>query len=355
MKTIPSETVNGGRTIILDHLNEGIERGRQYIDRQVESLGSRKADEQITVGYINRNCRCSQCKQPRADHVAVKSSGETLYYCKDDQGGRTRKQFKEEDAGKTTISYGSLHREYAQMQTEFGKCVEDISKGNPELKEKISELTDDLRDLVLDIAPSLSASYAGFQRSDDGFSVNPDLLAAGEELCCIQRKKGGDSVKQGAGEGAYRIVITTDVEWCGRPDDNAAMIGALVVLLQQFKPVEVWIQQGWLGEHWGDGVTLFKLDFTGAFDVTQLAFWLGNPNKDRVFSYLINKGLGRSTVHSATTSEIPCDLWLRGDWLKENGIDEWEFARMLHTDKVDLMAKWIANTAVRVVFNGEIA
>lgn len=348
MKKYDSPTVNGGRTIILDHVAEGVETGMEWIKSTVDRLAKESPSKTIKVGYLNRNCCCTHCGQPRADHDVIKTGDVTKYYCK---GESKRKEFKESKGHESSISFGELHRQYKQMQDEYKACIENIEKGDPEFKERISDMAEQLRDLVIEMAPSLSASYAGFNRSDDGFTVSPELLAAGEEQCCIRRKQGGDSVKQGAGEGAYRIVISTDVEWDGKPEDNASMLGALVLLLQQFKPVEVWVQQGWTGNSYGDGITMFKLDFTGAFDVTQLAFWCGNKNKDRVFSFLINKGLGRSESHSATTSEIPCDLFLRGDWMEKMGIDEYEFNRMLWTDKCDKMAKWIADTAVRIAIN----
>jgi hypothetical protein len=39
--------------------------------------------------------------------------------------------------------------------------------------------------------------------------------------------------------------------------------------------------------------------------------------------------------------------------MKIQGIDEYEFMRMLYTDKMDIMAKWIADTAVRVAIHSE--
>jgi hypothetical protein len=65
--------------------------------------------------------------------------------------------------------------------------------------------------------------------------------------------------------------------------------------LQRFGPVELWIQQGWLGKEDNDGVTLFKLDFSQGFQPTQLAFWCGHELKDTSFSFEINMALGRAT------------------------------------------------------------
>ncbi len=349
MKRYPSPTVNGGTTIVLEALNKALEIGELESQKIIDNLSRFDPKQKREVGFINRNCQCERCGQPRAEHHVVKKDDRTKYFCKD-KNGPTKEQFKEGKASSTKISMGSLLEQYRRMKQQFGECSEAISKGDPELKENISRLVEELHDLALDLAPSLRSNYSGFRRSDEGVTVAPELLAAGEEQCCFRRKEGAEGIKNGTGEGAYRIVLNTDVEWFGRPEDNAALIGALVILLQQFKPVEVWVQQGWLGESMGDGVTLFKLDFTGAFDPTQLAFWCGHPHKDRIFSFFVNRGLGRSQSHSATTSEIECDLYLRGDWMKVMGIEQMEFVRMLHTDKIDLMAKWISKTAVKMVF-----
>lgn len=317
MKKYPSQTTNGGTTIILDNLQAAVRLGQTEVDELVSSWSKRDPKDKVKVRRIERD-------RDVASAVAHKG---------------------------TTMNASTLLESYKRWQKNYTDCGVAITKGDPELDQAISEMAEELHDLALDLAPSLRANYAGFQRSDDGVTASPELLAAGEEMCCFRRKEGSDGVKQGAGEGAYRIIINTDVSWWGQPTDNAALIGALVVLLQQFKPVEVWIQQGWLrGGSGDDGVTLFKLDFTGAFDPTALAFWAGHPGKDQTFSYAINCALGRQGSGTSTVAEIPCDLYLRGDWLKLLGIEQHKLCSMLHTDKLDLFSKWIADTACKIVF-----
>lgn len=137
--------------------------------------------------------------------------------------------------------------------------------------------------------------------------------------------------------------------WLGKPDDNAAAMGALVILLQSRGPVEIWIQQGWMGGAPEDGVTLFKLDFNGAFDPSALAFWLGHPDKDTNFAFIISRGLGRHNMKISTTAEIPCDLYMCGDWMQRAGIHGEKFASILVGAQHALMAKWIAETAVKLL------
>lgn len=311
MRQYPSRTPNRGTTIILDSLDQAIKIGRDKAEefiKHFESLGKAK----LKANYVKRD----------GDEVKTKS-----------------------------INAEALTEQWKRSLDRFDQCVQAIVKGDASQKEAISRMVEDLHDLALDLQPSLKANYAGFNRSDDGISVSPELLAAGEELCCFKRKEGAEAVKQGSGEGAYRIIINTDVSWWGSASDNAAVMGALIILLQQFKPVELWIQQGWLGSDGADGVTLFKLDFTGSFDPTQLAFWIGHHDKDACFSYIISRGLGRIGSGTATIAEIEADLYLRGDWLKLAGIEEDTFLNLLHTEKVDRMAKWISDTAMRLVFD----
>ena len=351
MKRYASQTVNGGSTVILDHLDEAIAVGLKDAEATADRCACRSPSDSVECGTIKRNTTCKHCGDARADHEVKEVDKVKTYFCKGEKNVAKRKKFEEEAAPGTTATWGELTEQYKRMLARYKECATAITKGDPEFKEDVSKIMDELRDLALEIAPTLCSNYAGFNRADEGVDVSPDLLAAGEELCCFKRKQGAGDVKQGQGDGAYRIILSTDVEWFGSPKDNAALVGALVVLLQQFKPVEVWVQQGWLGQSWGDGVTLFKLDFAGAFDPTQLAFWCGNRDKDSIFSYFVNRGLGRHETHSATTAELDCDIFLRGDWLKVMGIDGYKFCTLMHTERIDLMSRWIANTAIRIVFN----
>jgi len=323
MKKHKSPTKNGGTTVVLDSAADAIKLGEAYANKLVEAYAKQPKDRKVDVNFLQRDEH-----DPMEGHCA-KSKKQTG--CK--------------------MTYGALLASAKDRQRRFTQCEEAIVKGDPETKEAISRMMEELHDMALDLAPSLKANHAGFQRSEDGFSASPELLAAGEEKCCIQRKDEGEGIKGGEGAGAYRLIINTDVSWWGQPSDNAAMVGALTLILQQFHPVEVWIQQGWLGSHDSDGITLFKLDFTGAFDPTALTFWIGHHDKDQVFSYFINMELGRENTSTSTTAEIEADLMLRGDWMKVYGIDEGKFGSMLHTEKMDLMARWIADTAMQIAFN----
>ena len=165
----------------------------------------------------------------------------------------------------------------------------------------------------------------------------------------LQKKEVPFDLKEGAGQGAYRLLINTDVSWWGNPVDNDAIVGSIIMLLQRFAPVEIWIQQGWLGCCETDGVTLFKLDFTSAFNPTQLSFWINHKGKDIPFSHQINAVLGRQNTRTSITAAIDCDLMLRGDWMRTVGIDIYDFSNKTYTDKCDIMAEYINLTSMKIL------
>jgi len=310
MITYQSQTSNGGKTIILACLADAIDTGRGVAEGVIKNYDQYDPKTKVKVGYASRD-------------------------------GKVKHKVK-------TIA--TFKKEWLDTSKRFEDCVEAITHGDDGQKEQIAELCQRLRDLVIDLQPSLCSTFSGFQRHEEGVDALAELVASGEENPCLRRKPGGDLVRQGEGDGAYRIIINTDVSWWGKPDDNAAVMGALVLILQSFKPVEIWIQQGWMGDHPNDGVTLFKLDFTGGFDPTQLAFWVGHPQKDGSFSFLINKGLERENTKTSCYAEIVADLYLRGDWMELGGLGHNSLAAMSHLEQVDAMAAWIAATAMKIVF-----
>lgn len=235
---------------------------------------------------------------------------------------------------------------------QWKKCIKALTHGDEQFGAKCAELIDKLLDLVDKLEPTFSLNRQGFERSEDGITSTPDLLMSNEEKITFKPKfnDAHKELRKGSGEGAYRVIINTDVWWGGTPIDNCAMVGALIELLQRFAPVEIWIQQGWLGSHKEDGVTLFKLDYTLSLDLTSLTFWINHQYKDSVFSYLVNKGLGRNDTATSCVAEIESDLMLRGDWQDVLGFNE-AIADLMYTEKLDIMAAWIAYTGYKLLIN----
>jgi hypothetical protein len=239
-------------------------------------------------------------------------------------------------------------------KVKYDKAVKDIYRPNPEFLQKVEDVQETLVDVVQQIEPSLKPAYEGFgkRREDEGLSVDAGLLASGDSMPFLDRKESEYKVKPDkSGEGAYRILICTDVSWWGQPDMNCGVVGSFVTLLQQYRPVEVWIQQAWLNDTScgaESGVTLFKLEFSSGYAPQQIAFWVTSPYKDFPFSYAVNKQLGRNCSGTSTVAEIPCDLWLRGDWMRLAGMNWEQWNKMLYTDKIDWVAKWLARTCKEV-------
>lgn len=312
MKSYPSPTTNGGTTIVLDSVQDATASGQAYINGVIERL-MKYPDAKIKIRYHQRDGK-------------VKTKEKTC-----------RTYVKEEEEGK---------KQFEEACSALLSCDES-------LRALINQTLEELRDSALDIEPMLAVGYSGYERSEDGFTAAPELVASGEERPCFQRRRASNEVARRDGDGAYRIIINTDVAWWGNPEDNAAVMGALVTILQQHGPVEVWIQQGWLGKpgkmEEGDGVTLFKLDFTGSFEATQLTFWLNHKFKDVPYSSFVNRGLGRRNAMTSQFAEIPCDLYLRGDWMTLAGLTEADLKSMMHIERCDAMSRWIASTAMQIL------
>lgn len=261
-------------------------------------------------------------------------------------------QFFEKDNFAEKIRENYSHFESEQVKSNFDLCKEAIQKGNKELKELAEQVAEDVLCIVDDIQPIFSKAKQGYERTDgeSGIASSSDLLMQGEEMCAFKRKQSEEKIKRGAGEGAYRILINTDVSWWGKPEHNCGLVAALIILLQRYGPVEVWIQQGWLGNSPKDGVTLFKLDYTTAIDISTLAFWICHPGKDVPFSFLVNKALNRRSTITSCVAEIECDLMVRGDWFLKENISHHNLYHMSPFEMSDAIAKWIAKTGYKIVF-----
>lgn len=308
MKAYRSPTENGGKTIILESLSDALALGREYLAERIRKNNKRAHGSVFNVVSFPR------------DESPVEETTTCEAYA------------------------ANLQSRIAK----FEECAKRILLGEPSLNQTITETAESLTDLVGEIEPSLRGSYDGFERSDEGIFICADLLAEGDDRPFFRRRLSQDTDGDAGRAEGYRIILSTDTSWFGKPEDNAAVVSALILCLQRFGPVELWIQQGWLGSGGDDGVTLFKLDFTSSFDPSQIIFWCGDPLKDSCFSFEVNMALGRNSAKTAKHPEIPADLFLRGDWMRTFGVTE-KFPILLHTEKLDIMAKWIAATAFRIV------
>ena len=246
------------------------------------------------------------------------------------------------------------HNMHLKAMQKFEECIKAITSGDEEFKKKVDEAMEQLLGIIDEMFPMFSQQHSGYTPSEEGITSTADLLLSGDEKNTLARKPTPFELKRGSGEGAYRLVINTDVSWWGEPWMNCAICGALVVLLQRYAPAEIWIQQGWLGSNESDGVTLFKLDFTGGFEPTAVAFWITHKWKDSIFSYIINRSLGRKDYGTSCELEIEADIMLRGDWMKlfefkkQKAIDD-----MTPFEQLDFMANWVGQTAMKILVEEE--
>jgi hypothetical protein len=307
--------VNGGRTTIIPSTAAAVVLGRNYI---------------TTI---------------KANVARMKAAG-----C---QKVKVTTKYRDSNKTKTkTINIQTHEHQWEEQFVRYEDAVNEITVGNPDIKHRIMESATRLMHLALDLCPQINSAYCGFERWEEGDEVLPDLLREGDDRPFLRRKRSELEPRAGKGEGAYRIIINTDVSWWGRPEMNAGVTGALVLVLQQFAPVEIWIQQGWLGTDADDGVSLFKLDFNGSFDPTQLSFWTGSPYKDIPFSNFINRSIGRENSSTSIQPELPCDLYVRGDWMTLHGVDK-GFDNLPITEQFRLAAEWIAKTCSNILYGEE--
>lgn len=281
--------VNGGVTVILPDSKTACDIGMGYFTSEIDNLANMPQDQTMNTSTIN----------VRGDS---KSKGKKL-------------------------KVKTLLRRWKEYMKSYNKCVDDLRKGSDYQKQSIKKLADEIVEHALLIDPSLSNTQGGWQTAENGPIADSSLVASGVPNPCFKRRYDGEQAQDGSGDGAYRIVLCTDVAYWGNSSDNSAYIMALVTILQNFGPVEVWIQQGWLakdGEYYGgvtSGTTLFKLDADGGIDPTQLAFWCGNRNADHLFSHAVNDQIGRTSKQVSTKAEIPCDLFLSGTWMMMYGLE----------------------------------
>ena len=268
---------------------------------------------------------------------------------------KVKRQDPRTGQGKSAVmNNATFVKEWRTHLVRFDEVALRVTQASPAQRKAINDMAERIVEDVLELHPHISQKFDGFERAEEGFTAAPELIAMGDDRPCFRRRRGGEP-KAGAGDGAYRVIINTDVPWWGHPNDNAAVMGALVILLQRYGPVEVWIQQGWLGSGGEcNGVTLFKLDFTGSFEPTQLAFWCGDPNKDDVYSHDVNKGLGRTSTAVSKEAEIPCDLYLHGVWMRLHGVGgENKWALMGPAQQRTTMAAWLAKQIQEITYPEE--
>ena len=132
----------------------------------------------------------------------------------------------------------------------------------------------------------------------EGLDLDVSLFLAGEENCCLDRRKQRLSEKPAATD-PVRIVISTDARTI--PPEAASAFVAAARLAAQFVPLEIWWQGSWLkedGEFKGNGhVFHVPLVRAGEMDFSRLQFVLCSPARDSasfqiMFSRAFPAGLG---------------------------------------------------------------
>jgi hypothetical protein len=244
---------------------------------------------------------------------------------------------------KSNKNYGERFKNQNLEKNTLEECLTQIEQGNPEIVANANKLCDEFVEQAKLIEPSLTLEKT-YMPTEEGEIFDAGKIASDDPMAFFDRQKEGNP-RSGRGDGAYRILINTDVSWYGDPTVHTAALMAIVILLQRNAPVEIWIQQGWWGRtHYvagkGDGITLFKVFSGGVIQPQNIWFWIGSPYKDIPYSWVVNKMIGRTNNSVSLDPEIPCDLYIYGH-------------RMPDLKSADF-AEWIAFTSRQMLFDEEL-
>lgn len=224
---------------------------------------------------------------------------------------------------------------------EYDACWRAIFEGDPKQAKAAMETAYKLRDMALELEPSL-ALQTDWIATENSEIWDSGAVAAGEPRPCLVKGKKLEA-KPGKGDGAYRIIINTDVPWWCSPTQGAAAMTALVMILANQAPVEIWVQQGWLGSCPQDGITLVPVFNGTLIEPSSILFWTAHEWKDSPFSFIMNRILGRRSGICAIQPELECDLWLAG--FTEENQKKSDEAAMQAT-----LVQWVKEKATQVFF-----
>lgn len=225
------------------------------------------------------------------------------------------------------------------LKDQLKRALLEIEVGNAEVNATANKLCAEMVEKAKDIEPSLSLEKS-YKPSEEGEVWDAGKIAADDPMAFFDPQRNAQP-RSGRGDGAFRILINTDVAWYGNPAQQCAALMAVVLLLQRQAPVEIWIQQGWLGSAKQDGITLFKIFSGGVIQPQNIYFWIGSPYKDHPYSWAINRVLGRRYSGTSSAPEIPCDLYVYG-------------YQMPNIDDSASFSKWVAGTARQMLFDEEL-
>lgn len=258
--------VNGGETVILQSHHEAVELTTGYLDQQIKNLRRAPKGTRFNVQRISRGV---MTMKPMAASTFLKKT--------------------------------------VKSRTGFLEAANSINTVPTPARDRINDLTQKLVDRLVESCPMLQVKPMSWARCEDGPIAAPELIDCEDDRPCFTRSNRSYSLETGAADGAFRVIVSTDE--IDASLDRAAIVAAMILALQTVRPVELWIQQGWFGGG-GSGVTLFKVDFEGAFDPSHLYFWLANSNVDHEFSVNLSFALGRCSHQAAHLPELKCDFFL---------------------------------------------
>jgi len=98
---------------------------------------------------------------------------------------------------------------------------------------------------------------------------------------------------------------------------------------------------------------ILEIDKHNKFALNDKAYNLRKRGNIKEALDLVNKALDRRHTGTSTIGEIECDMMLRGDWFHLHGINYSKLQNAVYTERIDLMAKWIAETGYKILYEEE--
>lgn len=129
-----------------------------------------------------------------------------------------------------------------------------------------------------------------WERSEEGEFACPALIAAGDDAPCFRRVRKNFTDRPGYEDEGIRVVISTDCNEI-KPDTAAAFI-ATARLVQQFRPLQIWWQGGWLSENQYRGFVFHVPLIQGDMDFSRLEFCIADAWRDSLsFDVMAARGI----------------------------------------------------------------
>ena len=216
--------------------------------------------------------------------------------------GSDLRELRVETLGSMTeaVAHASAYQKFSACKTgskadRLNHVQEHAITGNADSLNKAQELSDKLVDEAI-VIDSRLARKAQWVRSDDGLFADAGLVAAGDDSPCYMMQRA--ELSSNGGGVPINVVISTDSNALASWENTAAFM-AVVKIVQQFRPVNVWWQGAWLSESCDNaGYAFLAPLISNDIDFARVDFVLSDQLRDTLsFTVLHQLALVRDKVY----------------------------------------------------------